>query len=356
MTLNFNFKQFWYITLNYKTLWIHEIQSLRLNKSFWSHVSAPATSSNYIIKRQSNLLCLFTLSEIPLVERFELQDSGERHIIIAWLENKFYVTYSRSSTVQVFADRAPFEELEEPFEVPDMGDPGSSVASADTRSIFFSEDNARCIWRIQMPEKELTRMEVDGLLSNISITPNGDLLAGVRIFKVGTFNYELDLFNLKNASRKKIQLPERIALINCVVQSQNGNFIISYLEVNNWKDCFISILSKDGMNFIKNVDTRSFGSSPNKLTLYSFVVKEDGQIFATDCWGARVLLFNSDFTGCRDLSTNGQVVAEYSSMVYIQEKQQLFVHAFEEISHNKFISFYSVFHLSRCDTVTWRKL
>ena len=250
----------------------------------------------------------------------------------------------------MFADRAPFEELEEPIEVPEMKDPRSSASSADTRSIFFGE--AGCIWRIQMPEKESTRLEVDGQLSNISITPNGDLLAGVsEIVKIGSHKRkcELDIFNLRNASRKKIPLPKQICLIDCVVQSQNENFIISYLdENNNWEECFISILSNDGMNFIKNVDTRSFRTLPNKFTLYSFVVKEDGQIFVTDRFGARVLLFNSDFTGCRDLSTNGQVVGGYSSMIYIPEKQQLFANANERFSPNKFIS---VFHLSRCDTV-----
>ena len=287
------------------------------------------------------------------MEQFEARDGAGLIISTAWLENKLYVNNCGSSRVQVFADRAPFEQLlEETIEIQDLREAWSTcmTASAATRSIFIS-DKTRYIWKIQMPERELSRWEVDGRATHLSITPNGELLAGVRGFDVSGYSYLL-LFELRNASRKVIQLPSEITFIMNAVQAMNETFIITCAGPD--ENYSISILSSDGQKIIKTFGPIFFDSNltepnlHNFMKMFDFTVKEDGQIFAVDLDGPRVLLLNSDLTGCRVLSNNGCTISDLSNIVYTPEKQQLFVTDFERIAPHEYCAVITVFHLSPC--------
>ena len=288
---------------------------------------------------------LIILSDVPLVEEFEVKrpDLGY-HTSVAWLENKLYITFSHTSKVHVFADRAPFEKLEETIEIEGMKDPCAMTASAVTRSIFVGDEKNECIWKIQMPEKELSRLEASGQPSDLSITPNGELLAGVNCQNEAC-SCDLNVFDLTNSSRKVIPLPSVIVLVISVVQTASENFIISYLDRNEIPKC--DMLTTDGMNVIKtNIGYKSLDSHHSSWPIYHFAVLDDGQILAAHEEDARVLIVNSDLTGCRVLSNNGQTFLVYTNIVYIREKQQLLVQGYKNNASNG--AFIAVYHLSPC--------
>ena len=211
-----------------------------------------------------------------------------------------------------------------------------------------------------MSVKGVSRLDVDGIPLDLSITGKGELLVGVTKSSLSFSHCYLKVFDLTNSTWKLIPLPSEIGLVISVVQTPNQNFIISYvmrLKAYIPKQFRVSILSPDGQTIIKTVDTRfniliMDDSLPPALSInhIRLAVKDDGQIFATDFFGgSRVLLLNSDLTGCRVLSNNGQRFETWSSIVYVQEKQQLFIPGLKGISPfhlgDKVIS---VFHLSPC--------
>ena len=307
-------------------------------------------------------MCSYSIfySDIPLVEQFELEDfCGDYPVIVAWLENELYFTFWWSSSIYVSSHRAPFKKLEgRTIEIEDMSLPFSMTASAATSSIFVGEQGNKRIFRIQMPGKEVSRWDVDGMPSDLSITGNGELLVGVTGLNEAGYipgPCHLKVFHLTNSTWKVIPLPIEIGQITSVVQSPSQNFIISYARNTSvflTEQYWVSILSKDGQTMIKTVNTRFYNSVMADIPLHKYInyfrlaVKDDGQIFATDFFfGSRVLLLNSDLTGCRVLSNNGQRFETWTSIVYVQEKQQLFVPGAKRPSHDLVIS---VFHLSPC--------
>ena len=76
---------------------------------------------------------------------------------MAWLENKIYVVEAGIKRVRVFADRAPFNELPEGIEIEGLDTAMGLIfiACAAYRSIFISDRMNYCIWKIQMPSREL---------------------------------------------------------------------------------------------------------------------------------------------------------------------------------------------------------
>ena len=258
----------------------------------------------------------------------------------------------------MFADQEPYEALEETIEIEDMIYPWCMTSSASTRSIFISDGQINCIFRIKMPEKELSKWEIDGVRSVLSITPKGELLAGVLgINKDGhcSESCQLNVFDLANASRKMIPLPSEIRRISGVVQTPNENFVISYWNFKGW----VSILSSDGQNILKTVESLLYDSDPFPTLdydkLYSFTLLDDGQILACDPVGARVLLLNPDLTCCRVLANNGHTCDEYTDFVYIKEKQELFVHGLKRNLSGVKSSYFTIFQLSPCYLAKQRK-
>ena len=303
-------------------------------------------ASSFIVIKYRRILLI---SDLPLVEEFEIKENYRHGCPIAWLEDKLYVAFKGISSVRVFADRAPFEELEETIEIENM-DPFSMTSSAANRSIFIG-DSKGCIWKIQMPEREVSRWEIVGEASDLSITPKGELLAGVtgmdEEYRWITCSCQLNVFDLTISSRKVIPLPKEIIMICGVVQTQNENFVISYAYKRPWCWYMVSILSSDGVHIIRTVGPESLDLNPRDESYYYFVVMDDGQILASDC-NAKLLVVNSDLTGCRILSNNGHTFGSYSNIVYVREKRQLFVHGIKRNASDVLSAFISVFHLSPC--------
>ena len=285
---------------------------------------------------------------------------------IAWLENKLYVAHPGESCVRVYADRAPYEELEETIVIEGMKDPWRMTASAGTRSIFIGDKKSKCLWKIQMPEKELSRWELGGEPSDLLITPNGELLVGVTGFNKNRYcsgSCQLYVLELSNDSMKVIDLPSEIVRIVSVVQTVNGNFVISYFDNvgSAVGHSLVSILSSDGQKITKTVKSRLYDrvqvSVFNSSNICSLAVLDDGQILACDYIFNEIVLLNSDLTGCRVLKNNARTFDElhYTGFVLIQEKQQLFVHHIKIIHPGLYNSFFSTFHLSPCYLAAQRK-
>ena len=242
-----------------------------------------------------------------------------------------------------------------------MLNPWCMTSSASTRSIFIGDGQRNCIFRIQMPDRKVSIWAIAAVRSHLSITPNGELLAGVLDINEDagyrSYSCQLNIFDLSKASRRVIPLPREIKKIIGLIQTHNENFVISYWSF--WRG-WVSVLSSDGQNIIKTVNSLAYESNQlsafTSVNLYSFTLLDDGQILACDFEGARVLLLNPDLTCCRVLSNNGHTCDEYTSgFVNIKDKQKLFVHGLKRNVSGVYNSFFSIFHLSPCYLVKQRK-
>ena len=101
---------------------------------------------------------------------------------VAWLENKIYVVCGGSNRVHVYPDEEPFDELEDDrIEIKEMEDPWDMAASGVSRSILIGDYGNECIWRIQMPSKEISRWKIDGRPWGLSINSSDELIVFVRV-------------------------------------------------------------------------------------------------------------------------------------------------------------------------------
>ena len=275
-------------------------------------------------------LSVFLFSEIPSVDEFKVSVGNIEFIQttqIAWLENKIYFLHEQLSKVFVFADRAPFEELKETVEITGMIWPYILTASAASRSILIG-DYWRCVWQVQMPKKEVTEWEINGIPTDLSITPANELLVVVTNLdhSVG-FTFCLNIINLTDASRKMIDMPRGIQQITCAAQLLDGNFIISYSYTRfSIVEFLISIISDDGKTFIRTLDPSLFPSIRNThLHSYlSIAVLDDRHVFVIDISG-KIVCLNLQFTDCLAITNKDDVVSNPQSFFYVEEKRQLLV-------------------------------
>ena len=290
----------------------------------------------------------------------------------------------------MFADQAPFNELPEAIEIEGLSNAHRLIACAENRSIFISDRRNRCIWKIQMPSRELIRWDIHpGSPSSLSITPDMELLAVVYEYNDDDDDYEdveddddddendvveeevndeeedneelflyisfLQVYTLADGSlTRSMRLPIEVQYVPCAAELPNKTFVISYSKSTS-DDQKIGILSTDGKNlsFIRTLDLGFFESinlepweSSNE-----FVVKDDGQIFFVDFFHGRVIWFNSKLTDYRIISNNDCQLSSPSSIVYIKEKQQLMIcwYGFDAPGSGTVTGTYvSVFHLSPC--------
>ena len=198
------------------------------------------------------------------------------------------------------------------------------VASKLSRSIFISDLDNRCLWRIQMPGREISRWKVDGKPCNMSIS-SSDVLV-VDVYRDG--RHYLNLYKSSDVMLiESIPLPTEMKVLSHAVQLSNGNFIISH-SMNDDPDAFlISELSVDGRKFIRSFDPRSFASiGLDDWTPYHLSIDEDGNIFIADRDNDRVVLLHSRCTDVQILLNRDQHSIESPGrLCYIREKQQLIV-------------------------------
>ena len=248
----------------------------------------------------------------------------------------------------MFADQAPFNELPEGIEIEGLGGSKRLTACAANRSIFISDRRNQCIWKIQMPSRELIRWDIHPRSpSSLSITPHMELLAVVdednddfyddddeddddEDNEQGIFELlYLQVYKLENGSlTRSMLLPREVQSVTCAAKLPNETFVISYSK-GIADDIKIGILSTDGKNlsFIRTLDLEFFESIKLKpwQSMDDFVVKDDGEIFFVDCFGGRVIWFNSKLTNYRIISSNDYQLDMPENISFITERQQLMI-------------------------------
>ena len=243
---------------------------------------------------------------------------------VAWLEENIYVVYRSSNIVYVHPDQESIDGSKDGnIELKGMKYPYDMVASKLSRSIFISDPGNRCLWRIQMPGREISRWEVDGTPYEMSISSSDVLVVIV-------FRDDRGYLNLYRSSDvmliESILPPTEMNELNHAVQLSNGNFIISH-SMDDPDVYLISELSVDGRKFIRSFDPRSFASIGLDGWRISYLsINEDGNIFIADFNNDRVVLLHSRWTDVQILLNRDQhSIDSPRRLCYILEKQQLIV-------------------------------
>ena len=252
---------------------------------------------------------------------------------VAWLENKIYVVCEDSNLVHVYSDEEPFDELEDDrIEIKEMKDPYDMAASGVSRSIFISDyrDN-RCIWRIQMPSKEISRWEIDGWPGGLSINSSDELI----VFVGRGGRYYIDVYRCEDGGRiKEVDVEDVVYGWNLswnlplpVVQSSNGNFIIRHLSRDGDRVYLISEVSIDGTKIIRSFDPRSIESKePKNWWPWHFSIDEDDNIFVAEYDNHRVVLLNPRLDEHQILvNRDRHQIDGPRRLCYVREKQMLIV-------------------------------
>ena len=243
---------------------------------------------------------------------------------VAWLENKIYVVCKDSKLVHVYPDQEPFDELEDDrIEMKEMNYPWDMAASGVSRSIFISDPCKECIWRIQMPSKEISRWKIDGEPYGLSINSSDELIVSVARER---FLPYIDLYRCEDGGRiKKIDVGSSYES-RIVVQSSNGNFIINHLSIDDDPAPLISEFSIDGRKIIRTFDPRSIES--NELKDWSpehLSIDEDDNIFVAD-YRNRVVLLNPRLDKHKILvNPDRHPINKPNRVCYVREKQMLIV-------------------------------
>ena len=260
----------------------------------------------------------------------------------------------------MFADRAPFTELPEGIEIKGLVQPFGMVASAANRSIFIHDFKIHCIWKIQMPRKELSRWYISPETPmSMSITPNMELLISVwgYIWNNADFSYDsVDItdilyykssfYRLTDGSKtRSVSLPEGIKFVSCAAELPNKNFVICFHENISRQ---IGVLSMDDnhLTYIRTLDLASFKSIQDKRwNPYFFTVTDNGELFFAE--SDRIIWFNSNLTDYCIISNNDYPIAAFAYIYYINGKQQLLVSG-GEVGGLENVSFVTVLYLSPC--------
>ena len=205
-----------------------------------------------------------------------------------------------------------------------MKRPRDMSASKVSRSMFISDPDDRCLWRVQMPGGGMSRWEMDGTPGNLSITSSDELIVVVQ----REDRYYLHIFSCLDVTRtQSIPLPTDIKDVRHAVQSSNGNIIISH-STENFPDVYqISELSIDGRNFIRTFDPRSVQSMNIKNWKPSHLsFDDDKRLFVAVYRHSRVYLLSSQLTDPQILLKLYQhQLCGPQKLCYVREKQQLIV-------------------------------
>ena len=123
--------------------------------------------------------------------------SAEKHLIsssgvvntdlnlmgLTWLHNKIYLVFSKYTKNFIFSGSPPFRQhMNDDIVLPQLDEPDDVTSCSACQSIFVSDYSGknRCFWKIQMPERRVTRHSVQGKPSKLSATSNDELLVIVR--------------------------------------------------------------------------------------------------------------------------------------------------------------------------------
>ena len=306
-----------------------------------SHLQHPTYHTRFFI---------FYFPDMELDGRIKIKaESGFGGVAgVTWLENKIYVVCWESNRIFVFSDQKPFDRLEkDEIEIKEMKNPWDITASRGRRSIFISDwdEASKCLWKIQMEDKQVSRWKMDGSPYGLSITSSDELL--VVVWESDGRDY-LYIYRSSDVCRlKRISFPMKIKDAFHAVQSSNGNYIILYgtgewIESDEEENAFeggkvikrkkrrrsvnlVSEMTVDG-SIVRTFNPSSFESIPSKWNPRHLSIDSDDNIFIADVKGDRVFLLNSQLTDLQILLTKDRHrIVRPSSLCYLREKQQLIV-------------------------------
>ena len=271
-----------------------------------------------------------------------IDDTGiiDDKVEIAWLDHAIYMTYIGLQSVLVFGDKDPFDELAD-IEIVDLERPWSMVSNASNRSIYICDGDAHCIWKIQMPEQEVSRRTIAGNPRNLAISSDGELLAivgypvDVDPEEIDYENLFIDIFQPGNLQQtKSISLPAEMTFVWCFGQSADGNFIISHTDVIN-DDIKISIVSTDGDRIIRTLDPQAASANrSNTFCFWSsfyFTFIDDGQILVVDKFAGRIILLDSQLSDYKIVWSKDYQPLKPARTVYNSESRVLLVQDSEKV-------------------------
>ena len=159
------------------------------------------------------------------------------------------MVHRSSNIVYIYPDRESIDGSKDGnIELEGMKDPWDVVASKLSQSIFISDHDNRCLWRIQMPGRGICRWDLDGEPRNMSVG-SSDVLV-VHVVRGDRLHY-LNLYRSSDVMLiESIPLPTEMQILRHAVQLSNGNFIISHSKNDNPDVLLISEFSVDGESFI----------------------------------------------------------------------------------------------------------
>ena len=242
---------------------------------------------------------------------------------LAWLDGSIYLVTHLSNIVLVYPDNESLEDSTD-IKLNRMEAPSDMAASKLSRSIFICDQGKRCIWKIQLPDREISRRKIGGDPYNMSMSSEDVLVVNV-VYKEREY---LNLYRSSDVDHiESILLPTKINNVYHTVQLSSRNFVICYW-LNDDPDSFlISELSVDGENFIRTFDPRSIESNQlDHWRPYHLSVDEDENIFIADFENGRIVLLNCRWSEIQILLKRDQHSIDMPvGSFYVREKQQLIV-------------------------------
>ena len=245
---------------------------------------------------------------------------------VTWFSDKIYVVCRGSNRVHVFQDQEPYTEMkEEEIKIKEMIQPMDITASKVSRSVFISDRDKKCLFKVCMPGGGISRHGMDGNPGRLSTTSADELIV---VLQLDGQHYSLDIFDCLNVNRtQSIPLSTKIHQVLHAVQSSNGNIILSHSTKNSPDVYQISEMSIDGRNFIRTFDPRSVQSisirnwKPGHLAFH-----DDDYLFVVDWERSGVYLLSPRLTDLEIMLKHYQYrLNGPHRLCYVREKQQLIV-------------------------------
>ena len=269
-----------------------------------------------------NILIVESASDVESAGPVPL-NVGNNLMGVAWLENKIYVVYSDAKIIGVHSDQIPFRQYpNEELVIKFIEKPDDIASCSSNRCLFISDYSAnRCIWKIQMPARDVTRCLVNGKPSKLSTTTSDQLLVIVR----GEQAAFLEIYKASNCSLlQTVHFSEEIKLPVKALQLPSGNLVVLYCEtrpgVPNRRHYAVSETTESGQ-IVRTCDVSKLDSRVIP-TLSHMALDDQGRLYVADSDNGRVIIVDQDFENCQ--------VAAFKTdqpyrLCYVQERRMLIV-------------------------------
>ena len=225
--------------------------------------------------------------------------SGRELMGVAQLDGRIYIIYSDVKKIGVHCDYSPFLSLmSDEIAIKDVEKPDDMTSCSATKCLFISDYSGnKCIFKVQMPDKTITRYPVNGKPSKISTTANDELVTIVR----GDTSAFLEIYQTSTGKfLKKVNFPIEMKLPIKAFKLPTGSLVVLYggdkLPDKTQRRYMISETSDDGQ-IIRTFDFSTNDTTSDLIPMPSHLaVDENGKMFVADSDHARILVIDSDLT------------------------------------------------------------